>query len=54
MIPGGARYWFEKTGPETLELLQVVAVEQGAKGERINIEKHKDWMKGQELLEVYE
>jgi mannose-6-phosphate isomerase-like protein (cupin superfamily) len=54
MIPGGARYWFEKAGTETLELLQVVAVEPGAKGERINIDKHKDWMKGQELLEVYE
>jgi hypothetical protein len=28
--------------------------EQGAKAERINVEKHKDWMKGPELLTVYE
>lgn len=54
LMPGGARYWFEKAGDEPLELLQVVAVETGAKGERINVEKHKDWMKDQELLQVYE
>ena len=54
LMPGGARYWFEKTGDEELHLLQVVAAEPGAKGERINIDQHKDWMKGEELLTVYE
>jgi mannose-6-phosphate isomerase-like protein (cupin superfamily) len=54
MIPGGARYWFEKSGDETLEILQIVAAEQGAKAERINVEKHKDWMESSELLKVYE
>ncbi len=54
LMPGGARYWFEKAGDERLELLQVVAVETGAKGERINIEKHKDWMEDREMLKVYE
>ena len=54
LIPGGARYWFEKAGDGTLELLQVVAVETGAKGERINIERHKGWMEDREMLKVYE
>jgi mannose-6-phosphate isomerase-like protein (cupin superfamily) len=54
LIPGGARYWFEKAGPGTLEILQVVAYEPGAKAERINLDEHKDWMKGEELLTVYE
>jgi mannose-6-phosphate isomerase-like protein (cupin superfamily) len=51
-IPGGARYWFEKTGPEDLELLQMVGLDKaGAK--RINVEAHKDWMTD-EQLKVYE
>jgi mannose-6-phosphate isomerase-like protein (cupin superfamily) len=54
MIPGGARYWFEKTGDETLEILQIVACEPGAKAERINLDAHKDWMKGEQQLTVYE
>jgi len=54
LIPEGSRYWFEKTGDETLELLQVVGVEPGAKGQRINIEQHKDWMEGNERLTTYE
>jgi mannose-6-phosphate isomerase-like protein (cupin superfamily) len=54
MIPGGARYWFEKAGDETLEILQIVAYEQNAKAERINVDAHKDWMKGETLLTVYE
>jgi mannose-6-phosphate isomerase-like protein (cupin superfamily) len=54
VIPGGARYWFEKVGPETLEILQVVAKESDAAAERINIEKHKDWMGADSRLTVYE
>ena len=54
LIPGGSRYWFEKAGEEQLDLLQVVAVESGAKGERINIDKHKNWMDDTEMLKVYE
>ena len=54
LMPGGARYWFEKAGDDELELLQVVAAETGAKAERINVEAHKDWMKSEPLLTVYE
>jgi mannose-6-phosphate isomerase-like protein (cupin superfamily) len=54
LMPGGARYWFEKAGDDDLELLQVVAAETGAKAERINVEAHKDWMKAEPLLTVYE
>jgi mannose-6-phosphate isomerase-like protein (cupin superfamily) len=54
LMPGGARYWFEKAGEDDLELLQVVAAETGAKAERINVEAHKDWMKSEPLLTVYE
>lgn len=54
-IPEGSRYWFEKTGDEVLELLQVVGVDtRGGKTERINLEKHKDWMKDDERLTTYE
>jgi mannose-6-phosphate isomerase-like protein (cupin superfamily) len=53
-IPGGARYWFEKTGDVDLELLQCVSFDSaGGTPERVNIEKHKDWMKEDEL-KVYE
>lgn len=51
-IPGGARYWFEKVGPDDLEILQMVGLDRaGAK--RINVEAHKDWMTEQQL-QVYE
>jgi mannose-6-phosphate isomerase-like protein (cupin superfamily) len=53
-IPEGSRYWFEKVGDETLEILQVVGTEPGGRGQRINIEKHKDWMEGEERLTTYE
>jgi mannose-6-phosphate isomerase-like protein (cupin superfamily) len=53
-IPGGARYWFEKTGPDDLELLQMVAYDKASgKAQRVNVEAHKDWMKTDDLL-VYE
>jgi mannose-6-phosphate isomerase-like protein (cupin superfamily) len=53
-IPGGARYWFETSGAEDLEILQCVYFDSaGEKPARINIEAHKDWMKDDELR-VYE
>jgi mannose-6-phosphate isomerase-like protein (cupin superfamily) len=55
LMPGGARYWFEQTGEEVLELLQVVGVEtSGGKSERINIDRHKGWMEDDERLTTYE
>lgn len=54
-IPEGSRYWFEKAGDEVLELLQMVGVDtHGGKSERINVEKHKDWMENDEKLTTYE
>ena len=54
LLPGGSRYWFEKVGNEDLEILQIVCREsRSAKTERINLEKHKDWMKD-DFLKVYE
>jgi mannose-6-phosphate isomerase-like protein (cupin superfamily) len=53
-IPGGARYWFETTGAEDLEILQMVAYDRASgKAERINVDAHKDWMTEAELR-VYE
>ncbi len=53
-IPGGARYWFEKVGPDDLEILQMVAFDRAqGKPERINLEAHKDWMHDDQLR-VYE
>jgi mannose-6-phosphate isomerase-like protein (cupin superfamily) len=54
VIPGGARYWFEKTGPDDLEILQMVGYDRAqGKPQRINVETHKDWMTADELR-VYE
>jgi mannose-6-phosphate isomerase-like protein (cupin superfamily) len=52
-IPGGARYWFEKTGDVDLELLQCVAFDPAGESQRVNVEKHKDWMTDP-YLQVYE
>ena len=54
VIPGGARYWFEKTGPDDLEIVQMVAYDR-TRGtpQRINVEAHKAWMTEDELR-VYE
>jgi mannose-6-phosphate isomerase-like protein (cupin superfamily) len=53
-IPGGARYWFETSGTDDLEILQMVAYNRAAgKAARINVESHKDWMTESELR-VYE
>ena len=54
LLPGGSRYWFEKIGTEDLEILQIVCKEsRSAQTERINLEKHKDWMTDG-FLQVYE
>lgn len=54
LIPGGARYWFEKTGPDDLEIVQMVGYDRAkGKPERVNVESHKDWMTAEELR-VYE
>ncbi len=54
VIPGGARYWFEKVGEPDLEILHITAVENAAKKtDRINIDKHKEWMQ-EEFLQQYE
>jgi len=54
LIPGGSRYWFEKTGSEDLEILQIVCKEtRQSQTARINLEKHKDWMTDN-FLQVYE
>ena len=53
-IPGGARYWFEKTSAEDLEILQIVAVHDAGKTtSRVNIDRHKDWMESA-FLQQYE
>jgi len=52
-IPGGARYWFEKSGDVELELLQCVSYDPAGASQRVNVEKHKDWMTDP-FLRVYE
>lgn len=53
-IPGGSRYWFEKSGEGDLQMLQMVAYDSTypTKPERINLEAHKEWMTD-ENLKVY-
>ena len=55
IIPGGARYWFEKVGDEELEIMQTVGYDrrEGAQEQRINVDKHKDWMV-EKHLQIYE
>ena len=54
LLPGGARYWFEKIGNEDLEILQIVAKEsRDAQPARINLDQHKDWMSA-DRLQVYD
>jgi mannose-6-phosphate isomerase-like protein (cupin superfamily) len=54
LLPGGARYWFDKVGAEDLEILQIVCKEsRAAQTQRINLDQHKDWMR-EERLQVYD
>ncbi len=45
-LPGGTRYKFTKVGPDDLQILQMVAIDQRSEGEaeRINLEAHREWM----------
>jgi len=54
-IPGGSRYWFEKSGEGDLQILQMDAYDSTypTKPERINLDAHKEWMTD-EKLKVYE
>ena len=53
-LPGGSRYWFETTGDVPLEILHITAVENAkTKDQRINVDKHKDWMT-ESNLQVYD
>jgi mannose-6-phosphate isomerase-like protein (cupin superfamily) len=60
IMPGGARYWFEKTGPDELELLQVIAKDStkpfpmAGAYDRVNLEPAKAWMDDDPNLQVYE
>ena len=47
-IPAGARYWFEKTGEDDLQMLQIVS-RAGGKSERLDIQPKKEWMDGRVL-----
>lgn|SRR5579863_6369580 len=54
LLPGGARYWFEKVGSEDLEILQIVCKEsRSAQTQRINLDAHKNWMT-EDRLQVYD
>jgi mannose-6-phosphate isomerase-like protein (cupin superfamily) len=55
LIPGGARYWFEKVGDDDLEVMQIVAFDRrdGAHEQRFNVDPHKNWM-DQHHLQIYE
>ncbi len=54
LLPGGSRYWFEKVGPEDLEILQIVCKEsREANTQRINLDQHKEWM-NEDRLQVYD
>ncbi len=54
VLPGGSRYSFEKVGNDDLEILQIVCKEnRAAKTERINLDRHKEWMTS-DNLKLYE
>ena len=44
-IPRGFFYWFESASPETLEILQVEAIDKTVKNERLNSTPQKDFSK---------
>lgn len=37
LLPRGAEYWFESSGEETLEILQMAGFEKGVKVERVDV-----------------
>ena len=44
-LPRGFYYWFESASPETLEILQVEAIDKTVKNERLNATPQKDFSK---------
>jgi hypothetical protein len=44
-LPRGFFYWFESASPETLEILQVEAIDKTVKNERLNATPQKDFSK---------
>jgi mannose-6-phosphate isomerase-like protein (cupin superfamily) len=54
LMPGGARYWFEKIGDGDLELIQMIGCAPTEPDERINVEGYKGWGNGEGFLQVYE
>jgi mannose-6-phosphate isomerase-like protein (cupin superfamily) len=55
VIPAGSRYWFEKVGPEDLEVLQSFGRDKSMPDmARINVEPHKEWMNKDAHLVQYE
>jgi hypothetical protein len=41
LVPRGAEYWFESSGDEDLEILQMAAFEKGVKVERLDAAPQK-------------
>ncbi len=41
LVPRGAQYWFESSGDEDLEILQMAGFEKGVKTQRIDVEAQK-------------
>lgn len=41
LVPRGAEYWFESSGDDELEILQMAGFEKGVKVERIDVEAQK-------------
>jgi mannose-6-phosphate isomerase-like protein (cupin superfamily) len=41
LVPRGAQYWFESSGDEDLEILQMAAFEKGVKTQRVDAEAQK-------------
>jgi len=55
VIPGGARYWFEKSSDEDLEILQIFGYAgKDRKASRVNVDRPKDWMNDNPVLQVYD
>jgi mannose-6-phosphate isomerase-like protein (cupin superfamily) len=52
LLPRGTQYWFESSGDEDLELLQMAAFEKGVKVERVDFEPQKFEVGSAEITEI--
>lgn len=52
LLPRGTQYWFESSGEEDLELLQMAAFEKGVKVERVDVEPQKFAVGTAEITDV--